>query len=83
VGIRTSTNLLLLAVWASVTAACAKGADISPSDVVILSPRPNAGADAGADAGAAPTAAAGQSAALDDAESDPEADELPDPEPGY
>lgn len=51
--IRTSASLVLALVAASCLA-CAKGAEISPEEIVVLQALPPPGADAGADAATPP-----------------------------
>jgi hypothetical protein len=55
--IHPSTLLVLLIVSTLSCLACAKGTDISPSEIVILTLLPPENADAGADAAAAPNGA--------------------------
>jgi hypothetical protein len=52
--IRTSASFVLFALWAASSLACAKGSEISTTEIVILQALPP-DADAGADAAAAPS----------------------------
>jgi hypothetical protein len=60
-GIRTSTFILGLS-YVLIAAACAKGTEISPSEIVVIEPLRPRGPDASADAGVAPAESAAEPA---------------------